>query len=293
AQVVSGAALASEDRKPPVLTRASDILKLRPDEAAQHWPARLRGVITFADSEWRLAFLQDANEAIYVDLGSIQTPVTSGQWVELNGQTSPGGFAPEVVGASLDVLGTTNLPPAANVDLEDLASGHFDSHWVEMEGLVRRVDALSGHASLSVMTPKGKFHAIIPGFEHKALPDYLLDSVVQVKGACTSELNMRRQLSGITLHVPSLDEVDVLEPAPSDPYAIAVTPIDRVATFDPNQLNVHRVKIRGVATLRLPGQGFMLQDATGGIRTLTRQTNNLELGDLVEAIGFPAIGDFS
>jgi hypothetical protein len=56
----------------------------------------------------------------------------------------------------------TNLPTPAHVDLEDLANGRFDSHWVEMEGLVRRVDELSGHVSLSLMTPKGRFKAIIP-----------------------------------------------------------------------------------------------------------------------------------
>jgi PAS domain S-box-containing protein len=286
-------ALSQVARLPSVLTQVSEILKLRPEEAAQHLAVRLHGVITYADPEWRNGFLQDRGDAIYVDLDPTRKNVQSGQWVELTGQTSPGGFAPEALSSGIEVLGVTNLPAPAQVDLEDLANGHFDSHWVEMEGLVQRVDELSGHASLSLMTPKGRFKAIIPGFENKPLPTYLIDALVSVQGACTSELNARRQLSGITLHVPSLEQIKILEPAPADPFAIATTRIDAVATFDPDRFAGRRVKIQGVVTLRLTGQGFILQDASGGMRVLTRQTNEVQLGDLVEAIGFPAIGNFS
>ncbi|HUD46016.1 MAG TPA: PAS domain S-box protein [Candidatus Baltobacteraceae bacterium] len=286
-------ALSQVARLPAVLTQVSQILKLRPEEAAQHLAVRLRGVLTYADAEWRNGFLQDRGDAIYVDLDPSQKNLQAGQWVELTGQTSPGGFAPEALSSGIEVLGVTNLPAPAQVDLEDLANGHFDSHWVEMEGLVQRVDELSGHASLSLMTPKGRFRAIIPGFENKPLPTHLIDALVSVQGACTSELNARRQLSGITLHVPSLEQVKILEPAPADPFAIATTRIDAVATFDPDRFAGRRIKIQGVVTLRLTGQGFILQDASGGMRVLTRQTNEVQSGDLVEVIGFPAIGNFS
>jgi PAS domain S-box-containing protein len=114
-----------------------------------------------------------------------------------------------------------------------------------------------------------------------------------VQGACISELNVRRQLSGITLHVPSLEQIKILEPAPADPFAIVTTPIDAVATFHPDPFAGRRVKIQGVVTLRMTGQGFIVQDASGGMRVLSRQTNEVHSGDLIEAIGFPAIGDFS
>jgi PAS domain S-box-containing protein len=280
-------------RLPSLLTQVSDILQLRPEEAARPLAVRLRGVLTYADPAWRNGFLQDRGDAIYVDLDPVQKQVQSGQWVELTGRTSPGGFAPEVLSQEITVLGRTNLPAPAHVDLEDLANGRFDSHWVEMEGLVRRVEELSGHAGLSLMTPKGRFKAIILGFDNKPLPTNLIDSLVSVQGACTSELNVRRQLSGITLHVPSLDQIRILEPAPADPFAVGTTRIDAVATFDPDRFAGRRVKIQGVVTLRIKGQGFILQDASGGMRVFSRQTNPVQLGDLVEAIGFPSIGGFS
>lgn len=280
-------------RLPSVLTQVSEILQLRPEEAAQQLSVRLRGVMTYADAEWRNGFLQDGGNAIYVDMDPGQKQIHSGQWVELTGRTSPGGFAPEVLSSEIEVLGVTNLPTPAHVDLEDLANGRFDSHWVEMEGLVRRVDESSGHVTLSLMTPKGRFKAIIPGFENRPLPTNLIDALVSVQGACTSDLNVRRQLSGITLHVPSLEQIKILEPAPADPFAAATTPIDAVATFDPDRFAGRRVKIQGVVTLPIIGQGFIVQDASGGMRVFTRQANTVHVGDLVDVIGFPAIGGFS
>ena len=276
-----------------VLTEVSDILKLPREVAAQRLPVRLRGIVTYADAEWRNGFVQDKGDAIYVDLDPGQTGIQPGQWVELIGVTSPGGFAPEVLSSAVQVLGSTNLPAPARVDLEDLANGHLDAHWVEMEGVVRRVDVQAGHASLSAMTPKGRFNVIMPGFANRPLPTHLIDALVSVQGACTSELNVRRQLSGITLHVPSLEQIRILEAPSADPFAIEATPVGAVATFVPGQLAGRRVKLQGVVTLKLPGQGFILQDSSGGLRVLTRQTNDVPVGALVDVLGFPAIGDFS
>lgn len=278
---------------PEVIARLSEIHQLSREDAAQHIPVRLRGVLTYADPNWRNGFIQDKGDALYVDLDPTQKELQSGQWVELTGETSPGGFAPEVINSRIQVLGSTNLPPPARLELEDLANGHWDAHWVEMEGVVRRVDEQTDHLNLSVMTPGGRFRVIIPQLAEPKRAARLIDAFVRVQGACTSELNTRRQLSGITLHAPSLDQVNILEPAPADPFVINATRIDAVATFDPGRLAGRRVKLRGVVTLRMAGQGFYLQDAAGGMLVLSRQTNEVHMGDAVEVLGFPAIGNFS
>lgn len=274
-----------------VLTQVSDILKLKREEASAHIPVRLRGVITYADSDWRNGFFQDKGGAVYVDL--VQKDVQSGQWVELTGETSPGGFAPEVLNSTIKVLGFTNLPTPAKVDLEDLANGHFDAHWVEMEGVVRRVEEQSGHIHLSLMTPKGRFKVIIPDFYGKPSPVHLIDALVSVQGACTSELNVRRQLSGITLHASGLEQIKILEPPLADPFAMETTRIEAVATFDPDRLAGRRVKVHGIVTMKISGHEFIIEDASGGMRVLTPQTNEVKAGDLVDVLGFPTIGDFS
>ncbi len=291
-------AMSPEPDHPPANQAAtirsmSDIRKLSRENAAQHVPVQVQGVLTYADPAWRNGFIQDKNDALYVDLDPSQT-VQPGQWVEMTGFTSPGGFAPEVIHSSFQVLGTTNLPVPAHVDLEDLVNGHWDAHWVEMEGVVRRVDEQSGHIDLTVMTSGGRFGVIIPQpDENKPAPQYLIDALVRIEGACSSQLNARRQLSGITLHTPGLEQVHILDPPPSDPFALETTKIKSVATFDPDRLAGRRVKVQGVVTLTLPDQGFYLQDDSGGMLIRSRQTNDISVGDFVDVLGFPAIGNFS
>jgi signal transduction histidine kinase len=277
----------------PVIGSLSEVRKLPRVEAAKHLPVRLRGVLTYADPAWRNGFIQNESDALYVDLEPRQTDLHAGQWVELVGQTGPGGFAPEVVHSTVTVLGQTNLPTPARVNLEDLVNGALDAHWIEMDGVVRRVEKHADHLSLRVMTSAGPFRVIIPQAENQPAPDRLIDALASVQGACTSELNTRRQLSGITLHTPRLELIKILEPPPADPYALDTTRLDSVATFHPDRLTGRRIKVRGVVTLSLPDRGFYLQDESGGIQVQTQQTNEVHFGDLVEVLGFPAIGSFS
>jgi signal transduction histidine kinase len=273
------------------LTRISEIQSLTPEQAARRHPVRVRGVITYADAEWHNAFLQDRDGAVYVDLRD--SSIRPGHYCEVIGETSPGGFAPDLVNATFRILGTTNLPVAARVDLEDLADGRLDASWVRMEGVVRRVQEQWGHATLVLTSRKGRFKVVVPQLLGQPATDRLIDALVTVQGACSSELNDRRQLAGITLHTPSLDHIEVQERVAGDPFSVLASPIGGVATFDPGRLAGRRVKIHGTVTLAVPGDRFFIQDASGGIQVRTQQTNEVQVGDALDVLGFPSLGDFS
>lgn len=273
------------------ITRFSQVSKLRPEQAAKAFQVRLQGTITYADADWRICFFQGADGAICIDLN--QNDVRAGQWVEVAGQTGPGGFAPEVINTSIRVLTNTNLPEPVRADLEDLASGTLDAHWVEVEGVVRRITPRWGHITLMLTTPTGRFEAIMPKPNDQAMPTELIDALVSIRGACTSKMNARGQLTGIVLHTPSREQITILEPEPANPFAVPAIAIGSVATFDPTRLAGRRVKVSGTVTHLLPGQGFFVQDVSGGIRVNCQQTNSLQIGDAVDVLGFPAIHDFS
>ncbi|HEY9173920.1 MAG TPA: ATP-binding protein, partial [Verrucomicrobiae bacterium] len=276
---------------PAVLTEVSSIKRLPREVLAQRIPVELRGVITYADSEHRVAFLQQEDDGIFLDL--TQPDVRAGQWVELKGVTDRGGFAPQINEGVVKMLGPTNFPVPVKVTLDDLADGGLDSRWVEMQGVVRRAEIEWGHAYLSLTTRKGKFRAILAGISDSAVIAHLVDALVSVQGVCGAALNSRGQVSGINLHVPRLEQIKILDPVPTDPFATPATPIAAVSTYDASRLAGRRVKVSGVVTLNIPQLGFYLQDGSAGIRVNTQQTNSLQIGDAVEVLGFPAIGDFS
>ncbi|MFO1501629.1 MAG: PAS domain-containing protein [Verrucomicrobiota bacterium] len=272
------------------LTNAADILRLRKEEAAQRVPVQLRGVMTYADPAWKNGFIQDATAGIYVDL---QTNLHAGDWVDLSGTTGPGGFAPEILDASFQVLGTTNFPVPVKAELRDLASGHLDARWIEMEGVVRRVSEQADHWYFSVMTRQGPFRVLLPNPDLQPRPVHLIDAVVRFKGACGSTMNARGQLSGITLHVPSQDHLEVLTPGPADPLTVPATPLATIATLDRDRLAGARLKVNGVVTLIVPTRTFFIQDSSGAVRVDTDTIEDVRVGDQLDVLGFPALGDFS
>ena len=273
------------------LTRVKEVTRLSVAEAALRPWVRLQGAVTYADASWSTAFVQDHAYAVYFELR--QADVHPGDWVEIRGRACPGQFAPVVSNATVRVLGHTNLPAPVIAEFQDLADGHLDARRIELEGLVQRLAVEQGHLRLGLVSRQGRFNAVIPGFEQDPPPIQLLDARVRMRGVYGAEMNLRHQLSGVLLHVPSLDEVAVLEPAPVNPFALAVTPIGSVVTFDPSRQTGHRLKLRGVVTMNLPGQGLYLQDESGGIHVETMEAEPVAAGDLVEVLGFPALGEFS
>jgi signal transduction histidine kinase len=278
-------------RTEAVLTNIAQIRSLSKDRANENLPARIHGVLTCVDLDWRVVFLQDGHDAIFLDTG--QGDLRGGQWVEVTGQTDGRGFAPQLINCSTRILGITNRPAVSKVDLQDVASGQLDSQWVEIEGVVRHVNKENGRIALTLAGPNGKFTAIVQDFNPRQAPSELIDSYISLRGACGSTVNSRGQISGITLHVPSREDVTIIDPSPSDPFAIAPTPIANVATFNTQRSAGRRIKVIGVVTLTAPGRTLFLQDASGGIRIVGAQVGQVRVGDRVEAVGFAAFSDFS
>jgi signal transduction histidine kinase len=278
-------------RNEPALTSIKQIRSLSKEKADENLPARIRGVLTCVDLDWRIVFLQDGHDAIFLDTG--QSDLQPGQWVEVTGQTDGRGFAPQLINCSTQILGMTNRPSVAKVDLQDVVSGQLDSQWVELEGVVRRINKENGRISLTLASPNGKFTAIVRDFNSLPAPDELVDSFISLRGACGSTVNSRGQISGITLHVPSRKEITIIDPSPSDPFSISSTPISKVATFNTEQLAGRRIKITGVVTLITPDRSLFVQDASGGMRIHGAQIGPVHVSEQIEAVGFTALSEFS
>ena len=122
---------------------------------------------------------------------------------------------------------------------------------------------------------------------------YLVDSAVTVRGACGTLFNHRRQLVGVQIFAPSLDQVTVDQASPADPYTLPVLPVNSLMQFTPAEVSGRRMRVQGVVTWRNPGHSVFVQDASGGMVVDTEQATGVEPGDLVDAIGFPHAGGYA
>ena len=275
------------------LTRAEQILRLTPDQAKLEYPVHLRGVVTYYGGlGWEL-FVQDTTGGVFVECGNHLQAVTAGQQVDLIGVTAPGSFSPEVVRPRINVLGPGAFPVAKLMSLPQLETGSEDSQWVQLAGVVRTFTALLADqpATLNLDTGAGKVDLSFPVGNVDL--HHLIDAKVRVEGVCQTIFNQKHQFVGVFLSVPGLSHIRVLEPAAPDPFALPVRAIGSVLQFAPQGSSVHRIKVQGVVTRQWLGTSLFIQDLTQGILIRTIQRTPVHLGDKVEVVGFPSVGEYT
>jgi len=63
--------------------------------------------------------------------------------------------------------------------------------------------------------------------------------------------------------------------------------------FTPETMSGHRIRVQGAVTLDEPGRFLYIQDASGGVRVVSSQSEGVRIGDSVDAIGFPTAGQYA
>jgi signal transduction histidine kinase/CheY-like chemotaxis protein len=276
------------------LTTVSQIRRLTKEKAALRYPIRLRAVVTYDDPAWGLLFVQDSTGGIYIDFqGQSHQELKEGQEVEVEGVSDPGGFAAQVIKPVIRVVGNGRPPSGRQFALGRLHSGQFDSEWIETEGTVQAVTASFGQLFLKVAAEDQHFLAQIPGFADQPLPTHLVDSNLLVRGVCATLVNGKMQFTGIKIFVPSLEYLTILEAGPVDPFSIDVKPIGELLRFVPGENPLRRVHIQGAVTLQIPGQAIYVKDGSGSVCVNTTQATAVQPGDVVEVVGFAALGQYS
>jgi signal transduction histidine kinase len=272
----------------PILTHVDQIRSLSPEQASLGYPVLVRGVITM-DAPAPDFFVQDATAGIYVE-GSVSAkfPHLLSQVVEVEGVTGPGKFAPVIRETTLRVLGQGALPKPQLFPFSELANGQHDSQWAQVRGIVRSaaVDRSSWQEltlAMRIASEGGEFNVRVP-IAHDQDSSSWVDSEVLIEGVCGSLYNASRQLTGILFYVPRLSFIKVEAPATE-------VPLSALLRFSPAEGTRHRVRVRGVVGYQQQGNALFLQSQGKGLRVLTQQNTTLEIGDLVDVLGFPAMGD--
>jgi signal transduction histidine kinase len=279
----------SQTRSFATLTRASQVRELSPDQAALGYPVRIRGVIT-GDVPSPDFFIQDESAGIYVEGSpSPRFPHVLGKLVELEGITGPGKFAPVIKETKLSVLGEGTLPQARVHSFSDLADGQLDSQWVAVRGIVRAVsiDRTSWREltlAMHVASGGGEFNVRIP-IPHEQDFSSWIDSEVLLEGVCGSLFNQSRQLIGVLFYVPRLSFLKIETPAREE------VPFSALLRFTPGKGGRHRVRVQGTVAYQQRGSALFIESKGKGLRVLTEQDTPLEVGDIVDVLGFPSTGE--
>ncbi len=275
----------------PVLTKVGMIHELKTAEAERRCRVRVRAVVTYTDAPSDMLFVQDETGGVYVDI----TPphryqLKSGQEVEVEGVTAPGYFAPMVVEPQIRVVGDGRLPLPERAPIQALFAGGEDCQWVETRGVVRSALVSDGVLRMSLAEGNARIAINVSGC---ATGLSLVDSVITVRGVSGGVFNDKGQLTGAELYVPGPEHIQVDEPGPADPFSIEIRPVQRILQFVPIRGYGHRVRIRGTVTFCRAGLCLFLRDDSASIYITIGPGDPLKEGDVVEAVGFPEVGDYT
>ena len=277
------------------MTTAAAVHGLSPSEAARGYPVHLRAVCVVCFADWHGFFVSDGSTGVYVETKDqvlLTEAIHTGSMLEIDGVTGPGEYSPVVDRAVLRVVGEGSVPPARHVSLDRVSAGVEDGQWIEVEGIVRWADTSNTMLTLIVSSGRVQVEVMTPRYRKEQYLR-LIDARVSVRGAAGPVFNQRRQLIGVKMYTPSLDEVRVLEPAPPDPFALPVKTVRNIFAYTPGARPEHRVRIQGVVTARWPGKLFFITDGIQGASVLSDQIGSIEPGDIVDVIGFSSLGDYT
>jgi signal transduction histidine kinase len=242
---------------------------------------RIRGVVTFSDRllNRTLLFMQDdsggAQVRVLPELFQFK-PLEAGQFVEAEGAIKLTRGSPPFGVQSATVLGPGQMPAPTPYPDRSLAAD-TEGQWVQAEGIVR---GIADDGTLLLMEKEGPVKVWLKGATTNSLGHYV-DALLQVRGVYSRHIQ-----SSPMMLVPSLDYVQVKESPPENPFIIPSFPISQVDVQDVNPQTLHRLKVTGVVTYRDENLLYV-QDNTSSASVLMITNNTLDVGDRIEAIGFP------
>ncbi len=288
--------------EPAPLATLKAIQSLSNVEASHSLPVAAEGTVTFFRERGRDLFIvvQDGSTGIYVK--GLKTAINfrpvPGDRILVRGITRTG-LRPNVLGQSISLLYHGVVPKPVPATYEQIIGVKFDNILVTVHGVVRSADLVPNEipahtfvAHIPIIVDGGDIEALVnSGEQDQATLDSLLDTEVEVTGVAGGRFDGKYQLTGVTLYVSSLANIKILRHAGVVPWSLPLLPMDQIYAAHHLLDRTQRVRVQGTVTYYQPGSGIVLQNSDNSLWIMTRSYNDLQIGDIVDATGFPGLHD--
>ncbi|EEF60960.1 ATP-binding protein [Pedosphaera parvula] len=267
----------------PLLTTAAQVQQLSVSEAARQYPVRMRGVVT-CQVEWLGAAVQDDTRGVFFNFDTAyHDGLEVGDFVEINGVTAAGDFAPVIVAKTLLVQGRGQMPEPARPSWNQLISGSLDSQYAEVRGIITAVQT----NTVTLLTDGGKINVQVHNTSEATLRR-LQNTLVRIRGCLLAEWDAQTRqvrVGEIKFRNPVI-EAEQLPVA--EPFAAPVKTIADLLRFDLHASGFQRVKVSGQVVHAGDDEFFLMSDGRG-LRFRPADLINLSVGDLVDVVGIPDV----
>jgi signal transduction histidine kinase len=290
----------------PALTTVAAVRQLSAEEARRVHPVKIRGVVTLRSLN-SLMYVQDDTGGIYVTpRGLPPRQPEAGTLVEIEGVTTFGRFSPFLAGRGgggvhVRTLGKAPLPAAPRLSIDQLADPRWQNQWIEVTGVVRSVrseELYRGYADGVVVTLASSSQrmaavVLVRQSEGHVPADSLVGAEVSARGVYGAIFSAQGRFLGMHLWLSSFEDIEVQQEEAVEPWASPLQRVGSLLQFDARQSPLRRVHVAGVVSQVVEGKGFFLQEQDAGLWVRTADPPQVQPGDTVEVVGFPAVGDWN
>jgi signal transduction histidine kinase len=287
--LVAGVTVCAEEP----ITSVAAVRGLSVEQARRGLPVSVEAVVTFYDKGYNF-FVTDEHDGIFVFYPKELLQPKIGDLVRIEGVTEPGDFLPAIAARNIRLLARDQPIPYRKVNAEELLVPSTECQAVELKAIVKGTST-SHHFNHSLLT----LDVQVQGWDFKAVfkrdvaandaQRDIVEKKVRLRGVAASSFNDQRQLTGRLIWVYDMESITPLDDH-IEKLAAPILPVDQLLRVDspPRQ----RVLVRGFVTHVDAGRGIYMRGEGGSMQVLTAQIPLLEVGDPVEAEGYPIMSAF-
>lgn len=248
--------------------------------------AQIKFLVYYCDTNWNVAWGKSDEVEGFLPLRHMNRGLKFGDEALIDGWVLP--MSQEFLWdrTSVTVLSESNQIDAVSARQRLLEADAMKSRFVEVEALVESVRTITPvTAKLSLLAD----NVNLDGFVHvdepvTAWPDWV-GKIVRLRGVYSPTIDPFGKISNIILWTPGLNNVEIIGALADDPrFSIPVVASENF----PARGSGTAIRVRGQVRSQEPGEAVTIWDATGQILILSKQRQALQVGQRIEAIGYPA-----
>ena len=277
---------------PAPLTTLHAIHALTNTDAAKSLPVAFEATITYYNPKDIDMFVQDGDEAIYVQAAK-GANLVRGDRVLVQGHTGVY-FRPDVIGDRETLVRHGSIPTPVPATFDQMIHAQRFCMLVKVRGVIQSADMIVDGdlrtINMRMLMDGGYVDAYVISDDERATRD-LLDAEVEVTAVVPLNFDNKMQLTGILLEIPTLADITILKPASVGPWSLPIAPMDGILAGYRLQNLTQRVRVQGTITYFQSGSAVVLQSGAKSLWIQTQTRKPLRIGDFADASGFPDVHD--
>jgi len=272
----------------PVLTNITQIWEVPSHQRDLPYRIRTELTIYYHDPDWDVAWGECNGLATYLPLAGLKKRLLPGQRVALDGIIVPRAERPTWEQTRLSIV-AENVELKATVVTNLLDNpNQLKARLVLVEGLLDTQTSIdTNHLILNLLAGETAATAYLLCSTNLAAPKCKPGDFVRLKCVYAPQFDRNGNLSDLVLWIARPQDIETIGNLNTDPrFDLPETKIADIKPYDPANAVV---RVGGIVRRHEPGKWVRIWDGSGLITVASKQLYPVQIGQRIEAIGYPDV----